>query len=524
MRGVAGVARADFQERSRRFSFIAMIAFALFGAFWFVPRNDGSLQVITIQPDRFMQAGNASWIPIASAWGLGFFLPFIGFFYLKNTITYDEKSGVSQLIAASPLGHVRYMLGKFCSGTLLLYCFTAVVILGSFLMMTWRFPGQYLSVYDFLSPFAFLVAALPFCAAMAVLFESFRLLRGAIGSVLYVVAFFSMYVLISEAQSPSLLLRSFDFSGTAVIFHTIARAVLEQSGQPMDILMFLGGMELAVQPTAQLIFHGVRLVAADIQGFAGMACVTLVITLLSAPLYSLSQSLSVIKLPKKRRAGKEPRADDAKGTAVYKPAQPAHGNAGLRGLAAELRLMLAGQPFMWKIVSLGGLICCLCLDLGAVQIYVLPLFMLWFVNVFSTMGSREYQHDMLKCIAVIPNGRLRQIVSSWLSGMTLAAALALPVMLRMLLAGQAAGVLACLAGAVFLPSLAIFSGEFTKTRRAFESLFIVMTYVILNNVPAFMYIGVHPDVVSLLRSGIYAAAGITMGVAAISKRVSGQTV
>jgi len=521
MNGVLGVARADFFERQRRFSFIAMTAMSLFAAFWFVPRDDGSMQVMAIQPDRIIQADNPSWIPIASAWGLGFFLPLIGFFYLRNAVAFDEKSGVSQLISTSPVGNIRYMLGKLCSGTLLLYCFTAVVIIGSLFMTIWHFPNQHLSAYDFLSPFIFLLTALPFCASLAVLFESVRFLRGAIGSILYVVGFFTLYVLIIQTETPSLLLRVFDFSGTAVIFHGIGNAVLEQSGQPMDNILFLGsaGDSLigAAVPTAQLVFHGIRHTAADIQGFAGMLCVTLGLTLLSAPLYKLSENLSQIKMPKKRRVKKA----DAPGIPpqkIYAPIQSSGKFSALRGITAELRLLLYGQPLLWKAVGLVGFALCLFIDLGVVQTYIMPLLMIWFINVFSAMGSREYQYDMLKIITTAPDGRLRQIVNLWLSGIFIALAISIPVILRMLFAGQIDGILACLAGVIFLPSFAMFLGEFTKTQKVFETAFIVITYIVLNNAAALMYMGIHPDVVSLSRSSLYLAVGVIMGIAAVLQR------
>lgn len=521
MSGIWGVTRADFLERFRRFSFIAMMALALFEAFWFVPRDDGSMQVMAIQADRFIQAGNASWIPIASAWGLGFFLPLIGFFYLRNAITFDENSGVSQLISVSPIGNIRYMLGKLLSGTLLLYCFTAVVILGTLFMTLWHFPGQLLLAHEFLSPFVFLLVALPFCSALAVLFESVRFLRGAIGSTIYVAAFITMYVLVSEAESPGLLLRSFDFSGTSVIFHSISRAVLEQSGQPMDSLLFLGSApDVLTQPTKQLVFNGIRLSAADFLGFAGMLCVTFGLTFSSAPLYSFTAKLSGIRLPRKRRDKRIHTASEQKSTVAYVPVSPSGGLMWVRGITAEMHLMLSGQPFLWMLVSLGAIIACLFVDLSVVQSYILPLLLLWFINVFSSMGSREYQHDVLKCISVIPNGRLKQIVFSWVSGMLIALVVVSPVILRMMFAGQIGGVLSCIAGVVFLPSLAIFMGEFSKTRRVLELSFVVITYLILNNVTAVMYIGIHPDVVSLARSGIYLAIGISLGVAAILKRIS----
>jgi uncharacterized membrane protein YfcA len=87
----------------------------------------------------------------------------------------------------------------------------------------------------------------------------------------------------------------------------------------------------------------------------------------------------------------------------------------------------------------------------------------------------------------------------------------------MTLTGQFTGVFAVFAGVVFLPSFAIFLGEFTKTNRVFEMLFIILTYAIVNGVPAAMYMG-YPDSPLLFQAAIYLLAGIIFSVAAISKR------
>lgn len=520
MNAIMGVARADFLERYRRFSFVAMMALALFAAFWFVPKDGDAMQVMLIQPDRFIQAGNPSWIPVASAWGLGFFLPLIGFFYLRNAVSFDERAGVMQFIASSPIGKVRYLLGKWLSGTGLLYSFTAVVMLGSFFMMLWHFPGQPLPADEFLTPFAYLIFALPLCSAVAVFFDSTRLLRGAFGSVIYIAAFITLYVLVSEAESPGLLLRAFDFSGTSIIFYAIARAVQEQSGQPMDILLFMGGYgAVDFSPDKQLIFHGIRFSAADLQGFAGMAAVTFGLVLLSAPVYHLLGKLSFDRLPGKRRNKKALDESTQNPVPAYMPAKPVARITAGRGIIAELRLMLAGQPIVWMLISIGALTACLFMDMETVQVYVMPLLMLWFINVFSSMGSREYQHGVLTAISVMPNGRLKQVLFSWMSGICMSMMLTCPILLRMLFAGQVNGVGACLAGAIFIPSFALFMGEFTRTKRVFEMSFIVWTYIILNDATAFMYMGIHPEVVSLTRSGLYLAAGVILGIASVFKRV-----
>jgi len=286
----------------------------------------------------------------------------------------------------------------------------------------------------------------------------------------------------------------------------------------------MGSMEILNQPTSQLIFDGVSHTVADLQGFVGKVCITLILTLASAPLYRLIKEMPVIRLRHKHYTAQSVTESVSKPVTIYTPAQPLSGRGGLRRLGAELRLMLSGQPLFWYIISISGFASCLFIDLRIVQNYIIPLLMLWFLNIYSAMGSREYQHGILKIITTVPHGRLRQIVLSWLSGIIIALTIVVPVVLRMLSIGQIDGVLACLAGVVFAPSFSLFLGEYTKTRRAFELSFIVMTYFILNNVPAFMYIGTNPDIVSLKRAGIYLSAGVIMGVASVIKRVVDRTV
>jgi hypothetical protein len=180
--------------------------------------------------------------------------------------------------------------------------------------------------------------------------------------------------------------------------------------------------------------------------------------------------------------------------------------------------MFSGQPLTWRLVALGGIIACLFVELSFAQIYILPLLMLWFINVFSAMGSREHQQGVLVLISTTPNGRLRQILCSWAAGILLALMLALPLLARMAMAGQAGGLLACLAGVVFLPSLALFSGEITKTPRVFEAALVVITYLVINGAAPLMYLGAPPDTLSLPRAGIYLALGLGMATAAVLKR------
>lgn len=529
MKSILGIARADFQERSRRFSFMAMIALALFAAFWFVPRNDGKLQIMAIEPELIMQAGNSSWIPVSSAWGLGFFLPLIGFFYLRGMIGFDERSGVSQLIMSSPVGRLWYLAGKFAAGTLSLYCFAAVVLAGSFVMMLWHFPGQLLTPAEFLTPFTFLLFTLPFCVVMVIFFECTYFLRGALGSFIYVVMFFTFLILgvtIIEngGTGQEWFIRAFDLSGTIVISQNIETVMQEQIGQPLVQIMFLSSGVTSTYGR-QLVFHGLPITLADVRGYSGMAGAGLVLMLLSAPVYRLTQGLAGAKLLKVTKKGSKnnavvsvessPTSPAVKVT--YRPAMMS-GRRIMSGILAECRLLLAGKPLMWWMVGLGGMIACVFVEINIVQVYLQPLLMLWFVNIYSAMGSREYRHDFLKNIAVLPNGRMKQIIFCWLSGIILTAVLAAAVMLRQWAAGQTGAAFAGLAGVIFLPSLALFLGEYTKTSRAFEMIFIIISYLIMNDMQAVMYMGKTSAQGVAAQGTVYLLIGLFCGAAAVMKR------
>ena len=517
---MTGVFRAEFKERARRFSYLAMIALALFGAFWFVPRDDGSMQVMLIQPDRFIQAGNASWIPIASAWGLGFFLPLIGFFYLKNVLSDDVHNGLYSYIRTSPISKVQYVMGKWCAGVVLLYSITVVVILGALAMLPIHFSGEWLSLYDFFSPYAFLLTVIPLTVAIALLFDSIPLLRGALGSIIFIAGFVSMLTLQMFARDPSgppLWFRVIDFSGSTTIVRTIQEAVLEQSGLPLDSLLFLGGPGInEYSPTQELVFHGTRFAVIDIIGLAGMLVVSFILVFLSSQIIAVSARIGIIQLPKPVKQKKR-RIPENVGVPIYTSIVARRRGAALVQVKAEIGLLIAGQSKLWWMLALGGWIASMFSPVDIVQTIILPILLLWLVNVFSSMGSREHQHGFMQMVITSPAGSMMQSLSSWASGLLIAAVMSAPLFLRLVILGNWFGAFSCLSGVVFLPSFAFFLGEITKTRRVFEMLFIIISYCTLNELPALMYLG-SPKNNSPVTAIVYLFLGVIFGICAVIKR------
>ena len=198
MRAVWGVAKADFLERVRRFSFVAFCALAVFFTFWFVPRPSGP-----------------SWIPMSAAMCGGMLLDLFGFAYLFNSIQRDRESGVLSLLRASPTKRAAYLFGKLISDTLLLLCLLIAILAGAFLIMEIRFPGRFLVPWDFFSPFLSVVPGLIFVSAFALLMECAPLFRqrSGLSIALFLCLSVSILSLASMDINPYRLISVFDAGG-----------------------------------------------------------------------------------------------------------------------------------------------------------------------------------------------------------------------------------------------------------------------------------------------------------------------
>ena len=523
-----GQAKADFLERSRRFSFIAMIALALFGAFFFVPsQTQDGFSFLSIMPDIFYQVSNPTWIPVASAMGTGFFLMLMGLFYLRTGVSFDEKVGIDQLVLASPTGNSAYLIAKFLSGTLLLTYIAAITMLGSYVMAVIHFPGEVLPLRTFLVPYAFLVATLPVTSAFAVFFSSVRPLRGALGAVIYIFAFLVLLDMKMEMHIDSaprimtLFQRSLDFSGITYVRDIIKFAVYESLGSYSLLgVTFLGGfIQETFTPSEHLVFTVMPFGTHELAAFGLMLIYACGLVVLSAPFLSISRKWQNVKMFEKRTI----EVVSPVGTNEALPKYFAVKNTGklnrLTGITSELKLMLKGHSLMWKFVAVVGLGLSMFLDLGVVQRIIIPLLMLWFISVFSSMGYRERHHDMLQIISTMPKGRLRQVINSYAAGLFVMFVLLLPVMVRMAVADQYPGIAVAVSAAMFIPSFALFLGEYTKTNRIFEMLMIFFTYLILNGFHLLSYVGLYPDILSMTRGAAFLGMGIVLGVAAVLKRI-----
>ena len=516
MRYIWSFARADFLERSRRFSFLALLILSMLAAFFFMP-NDTTWQVMAVTPYIFDFTHDPSWLPMRSAWGLGMFLPMLGYYYVCNTLAFDERMGVDQLIRSSTTKTHVYFIGKFLSDCMLLYLAVAVVMICTAFAMITRFPGQWLSMHVFLSPFIFLAAAIPLVSAIAIIFESTCYLRGGTGAIIY----FVLYVLIMDKSSHTGAfsqvtpewIRLIDFTGMSRLYPSLIDDIFSQTGRRIiDFHYFAEPIPYGIK----VIFHGITWDLKEVLYSLGMIMISFLLVMAAVPVNKLFRLVRRNTKWKKQQISQDlPPTRFVLGRYTLDKI-PLHSNL-LGCMAAELKMLLSGFPGYWRFGGIILIIASLVLPLFSVQSVYLMLVFIWFISVFSSMGCREHMNDTLKCINVLPGGDW-QILYTYASGLVISFTIITPAAVRMILAGQMESVFVCVCGAVFVPSLAIFLGEYTKTRRAFEVTFILITFAALFGGTPLMYMLAVPEMLSLTRAVTYLISGLLMGILAICKR------
>jgi hypothetical protein len=190
---ILAIARADFLERVRRYSFLFTLGFALYLGYL---ATTGKL---VFRVGHMRGLFNSAWVGgllslIASA-----FISLAGFYFIKNTIQRDRETGVGQIIAATPVSKFTYTLGKMTSNFMVLGLMVVVLACSGIVMQLIRGEDRHIELWKLLAPFLLLsLPAMLVVASVAVLFEAIPVLSGGFGNIVY---FFAWAVGLSSLGS-----------------------------------------------------------------------------------------------------------------------------------------------------------------------------------------------------------------------------------------------------------------------------------------------------------------------------------
>ncbi len=467
------LARADLLERTRRSSFLVTLGAIVYLGYLV---NAGTLR---LKLDQYQGELNAAWIGGVMATIATFFLSLFGFFLVRNAIDRDEHTGVGQIIATTPLGKFLYIAGKALSNFLFLIVPVAILVLAAFAMQVLQGNAGSFDIGALVAPFLGVVLpALVVTAALAVLFETISWLRGAVGAIVYITIWTTTLSLAFLGTQPLA-----DWSGTAVIWQSMAAAVRRQFPD------YSAGFNITFTPPTEMQtfkWTGIVWTPDIVLGRLLWVGVALGLVFVASLLFNRFDPSRVRPRRKGSTVSEETVAEE-----VPEPAEPypleTVGLSALasrprsaalgRALIAELRILLKGQHWWWyggvAVLVLGGLFS----PLAEARSGWLVAAWIWPLALWSGLGVRELRYRTQQIIFSSAHPLLRQFPATWMAGFAMTALIGGGVAVRLLAAGDWSGLTGWLAGALFIPSLALALGVWSGSGRLFEVVYIVLWYI-----------------------------------------------
>lgn len=499
----AALAIADFRERTRRHAYLVTLAAAIVLGYLAVPPT--SSRYVIMNAGGYRGIYNSAYVGTATALAGGLWLMFGGFYVVHGVIARDQRTGVGQILAATPLRNAQYMTGKFCSNLLVLASMAGVLAVTGLALQLARRESTAVDPDALLLPFAlFTLPVLAVTAAAAALFDAVPVLRGGLGNISW---FFVWMICVIAGNGAPL-------GGMGAITESMRTAMAAQRLPPAG--EFSVGFTQVDHPLRTFIWHGVEPSSGFTTGRLVLIVVAAVLAALPATWFGRFDPARTrlprgggARIPGDGETVTSPApaavlAAPADGQAarlapspVYKSLPPAGTRSALaagRLLAGEARILVQGTPRWWWLVAaainLAGLAvpASLVKPAGASTALLLAAAWIWPVLIWSRLGTQRHENGLDTLLGAYP-GVYRQLAAEWAAGLLLTALAGLGPLFRMVASADGPGVAAWVAGALFIPALALLLGTASRTPRMFQALYVILWYAAVNQVKAADYMG-----------------------------------
>lgn len=493
---LAALAYADFFERARRPAYLVTLAAAVALGYLALPPA-GSLWVV-MNAGGYRGIYNSAWVGTVAALSAALWLMGAGFYVVRSGIARDEQTGVGQVLAATPLRNGGYLAGKFLSNLMVLASMAAVTAATALVLQLVRGESRAVDPGALLLPFALLtLPVLAMTAAAAVVFETIPVLRGGLGNIAWI--FLWMFTVIAGGSAP--------LGGLSPVAASMRQAMAAQhlrAGSEFSV-----GFTKVDHPLPTFTWAGLHPAA----GFTTARSVLILVAACLAVVPAAWFSRFDPARARPRRAALAPGGEPAPGDAAsgpdaghrtrpapapaYRPLPSGGARPRLafgRLLAGEARILVQGTSRWWWFVLAGLTAAALAVPAGlakpagASTALLLSAVWIWPVLIWSRLGTQRRENGLDTLLGSYPAAR-RRLAAEWGAGLALTAAAGLGPLVRMAAAADGPRVAAWVAGAVFIPSLALLLGTVTGTHRTFQVLYVALWYAAVNQLAAADYMG-----------------------------------
>jgi len=481
------IVRADFYERFRRYNVLIVIGLTIFlTALYLPPQGVGRL---SFNVGGYRGIYNSVWVGATVTVLTVIFMSLPGFYLVKNAISRDERTGVGQIIATTALSKSQYIFGKVISNWVFLAATAGVAMISAMGIQLIRGEALRISLLGYLLPYLLLtLPMMALVAAVAVLFESIRWLRGGGGNVVFFFLFLVSYWMMAAlsfaalpgttgaggASKPLIL----EPTGALEIFRSMSAAGMEL------IPGYQGGLDLGnpfqvYGPINTFVWDGVVWRVPSILGRLLWVGIAAGIASLAATFFDrFDPSTLAIRVRSERTRSRfeldSQLAQPSSPVTLTSTALSTTARSGswmsifVHLVGSELRLMLKGQRWWWYVIALGLILVALILPAAESRQIVLPFVCVWPLLIWSQLGSREIQNRTGQLVFSAPFPLRRQLGATWTAGFTLTLVAGSGVIVRLILASDWNVVLSVVAAAAFIPAAALALGTWSGGSKLFE--------------------------------------------------------
>jgi ABC-type transport system involved in multi-copper enzyme maturation permease subunit len=529
LRKLYHLARADFLERIRRYSFLIVLALAVWAGYLFVPPEGAGYRVLQVGVQRGIY--NSAWIGLMFGLIAALYLPLFGFYLVKNAVERDRHTGVGQIIATTPISKPMYVLGKWLSNLAVLVLILSIITVMAVVMQLVRGEQTTINLWALVIPIWLMgLPVITIAAAMSVFFECVSFLRGGLGNLAFLFLWLTtigvvMSNSVDEATDVAKVTRD-PYGYTQQLVDIQAQVLSDEPDAELGTGLIVRGRDIE----RTFVWEGIDWTAGIVLErmlWAGMGLAIAMAAAVPFDRFDLSRSRPKSEQPRllqqlgKRAGALQPGSSPRQPSAAMEsmPARPIRLTPLVAKpvrwrfialMAAELKLMLKERSLIWFAGACGLIVACLVSPMSFVRQYLIPIVWIWPLLVWSQIGNRERRYNTDKMVFSTSRPVLRQLPALWLAGFALTIAAGSGVLMRLALSGEITELLGWLVGAIFAPTLALALGVWVGNKRAFEIIYPLWWYLgVVNQVPIFDYAGVTSADLAIGMPVVY--LGITTG-------------
>ncbi|KYG37507.1 hypothetical protein AZF08_23540 [Bacillus gaemokensis] len=457
----------------RSYPFLIVIGLTIFLGYACVPAASSGYEVFQLGGVRGIY--NSNWLGGMGTMISSLLLWLFGFYMLRSQVSDDQRLGVGQLIAASPISKFQYIFSKTISNFVVLVVIEIVFIIAFIIMQFIRGEDFSFQLGGYVYPLLYIVfPSLALLASLTTFFDVFPGLKGVVGNII----FFFLWVLlgIMAMEQPNdywdvfglNVIGSDMFQDAASKFEFLSRG---EENRSFGYYPIEGQMQTfqwdGVDWTSDIL----------ITRFIWFGITLLLIWLTSLVFHRFGTSSRGEKKINELRQDNELIAVSEHNTELFTLTSITRtkGVSMLRLVKAELSIMLKGFTIWWYAIAIGliafGLICPVDISKGW-----LPIIMIWPIAIWSQMATREqfYRTNQIIYSSCSP---FYMFFATWISGIIVGLIISSGIIIQFILIEDISFLLSWLSGIVFISTLALTLGVWSRTRKLFEVLYMLWWYL-----------------------------------------------